>query len=350
MEESYPVQGVQARDIEGMMARITPEVLKCRSSVLHALSSEVRFILTNGGFFCRFLVGDSDSGKTLISRFLLDAVDGQALKLYTSCKMEASAYRVAVRILRSLLPSIPGRGLSLTELVDILLEALDGKSALIVLDDADLWLPTKSGEKLLARLSEAESVLREKQGIYLLLTLKSESPLGELRSVNPLKCAVTKLERYSHAQLMSLLENASEKVLRLRASKSSLRILAEVASVKGLKCALLVLLNAASHAEEDLSTRILPRHVKRALAGSSISTTSAKNKRVVALRTVKLLLQTRRAASMKELLEACNEALKPNTISYTQLWRYVRKLSKQGLVSIKTTESGRKRIALTAEP
>ncbi|MEM4679253.1 MAG: AAA family ATPase, partial [Candidatus Jordarchaeales archaeon] len=191
--EFYSIQGVQARDIEDMIARITPEVLKCRSSVLHELFSEMNFILANGGFFCRVLVGDNDSGKTLISRFLLDAVNSQVLKLYVNCKMETSAYRVAVRVIRSLLPSIPGRGLSLTELVDILLEALDGRSALIVLDDSDLWLPSKNGEKLLAMLSEAESALREKQGIYLLLTLKNESPLSGLRSVNPLKCAITKL-------------------------------------------------------------------------------------------------------------------------------------------------------------
>lgn len=330
---------VIVKDIESLTTHVSSEILQFRMELLRTLSYEMSFILGGGGFFCRVLVGNRDSGKTTISKFLFNT-NNKALRFYVNCKMESSAYNVMACLLRILVPSIPSRGLSLTELVDIFLEELNGRSALITLDDVDSWLPTRNGEKLLVKLSEAESRLKAGQGIYVLLTMETEDALNKLRQVNPLKCAVTKLEGYSYVQLLSILRNVSEKAFhRGFVSESSLKILARVAAIKGLKRALLVLLDAARYASAEPSTRILPKHVKRSLKdnGLPVFDSSRKNRRILILKTLTSLLETKSEISIKELFEACSEALKPSfSISYVQFWRYINELGKKGLVTLKT--------------
>lgn len=340
MTPHYLHQAVLVKNIESLAAHMPSEILQFRSNILHTLSSEMSFILDNGGFFCRILVGSQDSGKTLISKLLFDMSGNRVLRFYLNCKMESSAYSVMARLLRILVPSIPCRGLSLTEFVDIFLEELNGRSALIILDDVDSWLPTRNGEKLLIRLSEAESGLKNGQGIYMLLTLESENALSELRRVNPLRCVVTKLESYSYMQLLSILRNVAEKAFYKGCiSESSLKILARVAAVKGLKQALLVLLDAARCAEAELSARISPRHIKKALKDNNLLALadSRKSKRSLVLKMLLSLLETKREASVKELFETCNKALKPSgSVSYAQFWRYINELGRAGAVAVRT--------------
>ncbi|MBS7288620.1 MAG: orc1/cdc6 family replication initiation protein [Candidatus Freyarchaeota archaeon] len=337
MTPHYLYQTVLVKNIESLVAHMPSEILQFRSSILHTLSSEMSFILDNGGFFCRILVGSHDSGKTLISKFLFDTSSNRVLKFYVNCKMESSAYSVIARLLRILVPSIPFRGLSLTEFVDIFLEELNGRSALIVLDDVDSWLPTKNGEKLLIRLSEVESKLKDGQGIYVLITLESEKALSGLRRVNPLRCIVTKLEGYSYMQLFSILRNVAEKAFyRGCISESSLKMLTRVAAVKGLKQTLLVLLDAARYAEAELSTRIFPRHVKKALKDNNLLAfaDSRRSRRSLLLNDpVSTENQTR--SLDKELFESYNEALKPNgNVSYSHL--ELHNVGGTGAVAVKT--------------
>ncbi len=333
-------QPILLGDIKRIVAHVPPEILRFRAELLRTLSSEMSFVLDGGGFFCRALIGNHDSGKTMISKLLLDAGSRQACKFYVNSKMESSAYNVMIQLLRVLVPSIPCRGLSLTELVEIFLKELNGQSALITLDDVDSWLPTKNGLKLLVKLSESESQLKEGQGIYLLLTMETEEALNGLRQINPLKYAVTKLEGYSHMQLFSMLKNITEKAFyKGYVSESSLKIISKVAALNGLKQALLVLLEATRYAEAEPSTRILPRHVKKALedSGLPLPIDSRKSRRKLVLKTLTSLLETKYEVSLKDLFKACNEALKPSlSISYAQLWRYINELGARGAITLKT--------------
>ncbi len=326
-----------------------------REKVLEQIITEAKHVLAEGGFFCRLLFGEAGVGKTAISKRVFSVLEKSkdSVQVYFNSRMESSAYNVMCGIIRSIIPSIPRRGISMTELFEVFLDAINGKSALIILDDIDWWASTKNGMKLIVNLSKMKDRLRNGQGLYIVMTTRSAEVVRRVtENMHPLSFGVTRLEGYSYSQLLIIIKEAIVKAFyKGCVSEEALKILArEAAEAGGVHEAFKILMEAVGYAEEEGSSQILRRHVEKAICRKKkeeigLPKVERKLNRKLILKAVLEVLGEKGNATMGELFHAYSRKcmlMGKRSLGRTQFWRHINELSKKGIVRVKVANRGRK--------
>ncbi len=335
-----------------------PARLVHRENELGVLNRRFRAGLAKGIPYHCLVHGGVGSGKTALVRRL--AADlGRVGRLgnlpvrsaYVNCWRRASDRTVLLDLLRSVNVSLPDRGYSLAEMIDVfeqglrrvpqhLVVLLDEASALVRQETKLVYLLSRSREVELGSIS---LVLVAVEDLFPFLDAASRSSFGVTHRIS--------LAPYDRAALGDILEDRARLALRPGSfDREVLDQIARIASANGdARFALEVLLGAAQTAEEAGAEALTAEHVRRA-KGSLLPTVTESHLEALSTNQLSVLLALSRSLKRKGAAVASQrlrsthaalvEELGAPVMSRTTFWRTLKELERDGLVTLDAAGSG----------
>ena len=335
-----------------------PPKLPHRETELNLLERRFREALSKGLPFHLLLTGGIGSGKTALARRLSSDLarlgrlgEWPVHPTYVNCWRRASDRTVMLDLLRSVGVSLPDRGYSLSEMLDVFEQGLRRTPAhhLVLLDEASSLV--KQGTKLAYLLSRGREV---GLGSISLVLIATEDLLPYLDAASRSSFGVTHrvaLAPYDRDALADILAARAELALRPGSyDHETLEQIARIAAPNGdARFALEVLVNAAHAAEDDGARAVSAEHVRRA-KGSIVPTLSESHLDELSTNQLGVLLALSRSLKGKgsnvpsQKLRSSHAALLEQMgggrMSRTTFWRTLKELERDGLVTLETGASG----------
>ena len=335
-----------------------PPRLVHREAELGLLTKRFREGLAKGLAYHCLVTGGVGSGKTaLVRRLGLDLErtgrlgDLPVRVPYVNCWRRASDRTVMLDLLRSVKVSLPDRGYSLSEMLDVfeqgirrnpqhLVILLDEAAALVKQDTKLVYLLSRSREVELGSIS---LVLVASEDLFPFLDAASRSSFGVTHRLS--------LAPYDRDALTDILEERAKLALRPGSfDREVLDQVARIAAANGDARFALEILAGAAHAAEDAGVdAISGEHVRRA-KGSLLPTVTESHLEGLSVNQLSVLLALartlkRRGASvssqkLRTTHAALVEELGAPAMSRTTFWRTLKELERDGLVSLDTGASG----------
>jgi len=335
-----------------------PPRLVHRESELGLLTKRFREALGKGLPYHFLLTGGVGSGKTALVRRLgadLERAgrfhDLAARVIYVNCWRRASDRTVMLDLLRGVKVSLPDRGYSLSEMLDVfeqgirrapqhLVILLDEAAALVKQETKLVYLLSRSREVELGSIS---LVLVAAEDLFPFLDAPSRSSFGVTHRLA--------LAPYDRAALVDILEERARIALRPGSvDRDVLEQVARVAAPNGDARFALEILTGAAHAAEDANSEMVePEHVRRA-KGSLLPTMSESHLEELSVNQLGVLLALARSLKRKGVLvpsqklrathAALVEELGAPAMSRTTFWRTLKELERDGLVTLDAGASG----------
>ena len=335
-----------------------PPRLVHRETELGLLSRRFRESLGKGLPYHCLVTGGVGSGKTaLVRRLGADLERGGRLHdlpvraPYVNCWRRASDRTVMLDLLRSVKVSLPDRGYSLAEMLDVfeqgirrtpqhLVILLDEAAALVKQETKLVYLLSRSHEVELGSIS---LVLVASEDLFPYLDAPSRSSFGVTHRLS--------LAPYDRAALTDILEERSRLALRPGSvERDVLDQIARIAAPNGDARFAIEILAGAAHAAEDAGAdSILAEHVRRA-KGSLLPTVTESHLEQLSVNQLGVLLalsrslRRRGAAVTSQKLRATHAALVEELgappMRRTTFWRTLKELEREGLVTLDAGASG----------
>ncbi len=335
-----------------------PARLVHREAELALLARRFRAALSKGLPYHCLVTGGVGSGKTaLVRRLATDLDRGGRLgdlavrSIYVNCWRRASDRTVMLDLLRLVHVSLPDRGYSLSEMLDVfeqgirrtpqhLLILLDEAAALVRQDTKLVYLLSRSREVELGSIS---LVLVAAQDLFPYLDPASRSSFGVTHRLA--------LSPYDREALTDILEERAKLAMRPGSvDRDVLEQIARIAAPNGdARFALEILAGAAHAAEDSGSDSVLAEHVRRA-KGSLLPTVTEEHLGALSTNQLGVLLALsrslkRRGASVpSQKLRAAHAALVEELgaapMSRTTFWRTLKELERDGLVTLDAAGTG----------
>jgi archaeal cell division control protein 6 len=335
-----------------------PPKLPHREPELTLLFRRYREALGRNVPFHLLLTGGIGSGKTALVRRLGSDLEragrlGEfpAKATYVNCWRRASDRTVMLDLLRSVGVSLPDRGYSLSEMLDVFEQGIRRTPAhhVVLLDEASALV--KQGTKLVYLLSRSREI---GLGSISLVLVAVEDLLPFLDAPSRSSFGVThrlSLAPYGRDALVDILASRAE--LALRAGTFDRDVLGQIARVAApggdARFALEMLANAARAAEDAGADAISGEHVRRA-KGSILPTMSETQLEGLSTNELGVLLALSRSLKRKgtsvpsQKLRVAHTALLEELggpkMSRTTFWRTLKELERDGLVALESGASG----------
>jgi archaeal cell division control protein 6 len=335
-----------------------PPKLVRRDAELALLTRRYREALAKGLPFHLLLTGGVGSGKTALVRRLATDLERAGRfgeypvrTSYINCWRRASDRTVMLDLLRSVDVSLPDRGYSLSEMLDVFEQGIRRHPAhrLVLLDEASALVRQET--KLVYLLSRSREV---ELGSISLVLIAAEDLLPYLDPASRSSFGVThriQLAPYSREALVDILLSRAELALRPGSfDRDVVDQVARIAAASGdARFALEMLANAARLADDDGADAVSAEHVRRA-KGSLIPTVTESQLEALSTNELGVLLALARALKGKrtavpsQTLRSDHAALLEEyggpALSRTTFWRTLKELERDGLVTLETGASG----------
>ncbi|MFB0560645.1 MAG: ORC1-type DNA replication protein [Candidatus Lokiarchaeia archaeon] len=342
-----------------------PEHLPHRENELKQLASIFRVVLEKPGNSQRVIItGNVGTGKTALAKnfgnqiVIIASRRGINLHyIHINCRRERASFSILNRIVKTFNPSVPRRGFSMEELLQIMKEILEEKDMHIVLtlDELDFLL-RREGEELLYALTRLfDEQLNAVQRLSLVGIMRSEALFRGLDSsiISSLQQNIIRLREYSATQLETILsERVNEAFYTGTITNEEVTFIAEIAAKqRDARYALEILWRAGKIAETQNDTHVLPEHIRK--AKSDIHPVVRKDiLRDLPVQHKVLLLAISRALTIEKAYVTTSETEKIYRIvceeynirprRHTQFWEYLNELEKQGIITTKLSGTGMK--------
>jgi cell division control protein 6 len=335
-----------------------PQRLPHREKELELAAKRLREALQKGLPYHLMLTGGVGSGKTALARRL-----GEELKrttrvgnfpvraAYINCWRRASDRTVMLDLLRLVDVSLPDRGYSLSEMLDVFEQGLrrNPQHLLVLLDEASALV--KQETKLVYLLSRSREV---ELGSISLVLIATEDLLPYLDAASRSSFGVTHrlaLAPYDRAALTDVLEMRAGLALRPGSfDRDALDQLARVAAPNGDARFALELLDGAAHAAEDADHDTIEAEDVRRAKGSLLPTVAETQLETLSTNQLGVLLALSRSLKRRganvpsQKLRATHatllEELHASPMSRTTFWRTLKELERDGLVTLDAGASG----------
>jgi archaeal cell division control protein 6 len=335
-----------------------PPRLVHREPELAVLARRYREALPKGLAFHLLLTGGIGSGKTALARrFSAELERGGRFgeypvrATYINCWRRASDRTVMLDLLRSVDVSLPDRGYSLSEMLDVFEQGVRRNPAhrVVLLDEASALV--RQGTKLVYLLTRSREV---ELGAISLVLIASEDLLPYLDAASRSSFGVThrlSLAPYGREALTDILDARAELALRRGSyDRDVLGQIARIAAPNGdARFALEILANAARAAEDAGAAAISAEHVRRA-KGSLLPTVSESQLEELSTHELGVLLALARTLRGKgssvtsQKLRATHSALLEELgapkMSRTTFWRTLKELERDGLLTLEAGATG----------
>ncbi|HYA54012.1 MAG TPA: AAA family ATPase [Thermoplasmata archaeon] len=352
-----PVAPILARE-ETLDPSYLPTKLVHRDPELDLLRRRYRDALGKGLPYHLLLTGAVGSGKTaLVRRLAADLERGGRLAgfpvktAYVNCWRRASDRTVMLDLLRTVQVSLPDRGYSLSEMLDVFEQGIRKNPAhlLVLLDEASSLVRQET--KLVYLLSRSREV---ELGSISLVLVAVEDLFPYLDSASRSSFGVTHrltLAPYDRDALTDILESRAQLALRAGSvERETLDQIARIAAPNGDARFALEILAGAAHAAEDAgSDTVTSEHVRRA-KGSLLPTVSETQLESLSTHELGVLLalsrtlKRRGASTTSQKLRASHasllEELGAPAMSRTTFWRTLKELERDGLIALESGSSG----------
>ncbi|RLG48378.1 MAG: hypothetical protein DRO00_05185 [Thermoproteota archaeon] len=355
------------KDEEKLMPSHLPPSLPHRGKELNALRVAFSSLKENPDSSGPVVLikGKIGVGKTVVSRFFVKSfakeLSDKFQPAYVNCKRKGSPNLVLREIIRTIYPEFPSRGLSLSEWLSTLEDALmaSKKRVFIILDELqELRGNEKEGEELIYgifRMHEGSPIkpppviliVREWFPPYLLKPI--------LWSFITLKMT---FEPYSKEQLFDILKYRARLALREGSyDEEVLEQIAELASKPNrgsARYAIGLLHQAALLAEMDGNDRILPEHVR--IAGSFDRPMEERectdeeirdlplHEKILLLAVSRTLIKSQdvlvRMGKVEEEYRVICEEYGVPPYGHTAVWRRIRSLGERGFIELRKSGKG----------
>ena len=335
-----------------------PPRLVHREREIELLSKRFREAFSKGLPYHLMLTGAVGSGKTALARRVgADLVRaGRAGGFpvhvaYVNCWRRASDRTVMLDLLRNVNVSLPDRGYSLSEMLDVFEQGIrkNPRHLLILLDEASSLVRQET--KLVYLLSRSREV---ELGSISLVLIAIEDLLPYLDAASRSSFGVThrlSLAPYDRAALVDILSSRAELALRHGSYDADvLEQIARIAAPNGDARFALEILSGAAHLAEDEGVESLTgEHVRRA-KGSLLPTVTETQLEALSTPELGVLLSLSRtlkgratstpSQKLRVNHAALLEELGAPPMSRTTFWRTLKELERDGLVTLETGASG----------
>ncbi len=335
-----------------------PPRLVHRETELALLTKRFREALAKGIPYHCLVTGGVGSGKTaLVRRLGADLERAGRLRdlpvrvTYVNCWRRASDRTVMLDLLRSVKVSLPDRGYSLSEMLDVFEQGIrrTPQHLVILLDEASALV--KQETKLVYLLSRSHEV---ELGSISLVLVASEDLFPFLDAASRSSFGVTHrlaLSPYDREALADILEERARIALRPGSvDRDVLEQIARIAAPNGDARFAIEILGGAAHAAEDVGAdSVLAEHVRRA-KGSLLPTMAESHLESLSVNQLGVLLALSRSLKRRGVAvpsqklranhAALVEELGAPPMSRTTFWRTLKELERDGLVTLDPGASG----------
>ncbi len=299
------------------------------------------------------LKGEPGVGKTSVARLSASKLSNLGIEtVHINCRTYRSPSSALQKIIASIIPGVPERGLSYEEMV-LMLEKImgkEGKPLLIILDEIEYL---REGETLvytLLRLHEGGA-----KSPTLVAVARWDPPYTLDDSIKSFMILKLTLEKYSASQLRDILAfRASEALYDGSYDSDVIEKVVDLSKHTGnARIALKMLFSAARLAEERGLSLITPDLVSEAAARigvvgiteDSLMPLDTHDKLLLLAAAKRLAMTSRGWIKMGDLLEEYKlicEELGIIPYKYTAVWKRVRDLKNMGFVETKRSGEGMK--------
>ncbi len=349
------------KDISCMSVTFIPPYLPHREEELRTLAKYFKNIFDTQDEPLRKVTisGPTGSGKTtLAKRFgqLLENIDKQKnfIFIYINCRIYKSPYLIVSTIARKLNKAIPPRGYSFEELQSLLIRLLDFYSpkVLLVLDEID-YLISRTGTDFLYTLLRI-SEMTTKQWISHIFIARNLNFIHQLdaSTQSSFQSSHISLDKYSETDLRDIIRSRAELAFYDGVITSdSIELIADIASRSGdARYSIELLWGAGQCADDESSPIVYPDHVRKAKAlihpeiRREIILTLSLHQQLILLGIIRKLKHTKNAyISTNDAISSyklvCEEH-KEDARKHTQVWTYLKELTKQDIISTKISGEG----------
>ena len=335
-----------------------PSDLVHRTEELARLNERYSESLARGVPFHLQINGGIGSGKTALAKRLGTDLERRsrigsagARTVYINAWRRASDRTVALDLLRAVGVSLPDRGYSISEMLDVFEQGVrrNPRHYLVILDEAGALV--RQGTKLVYLLSRAEEV---GLGTLSLILISPDDILPLLDPASRSSFGVTHrlaLAPYDRAALVDILSSRAGLALRPGSfDRPALDQIARIAAPSGDARFALELLGGAAHAAETAGREAIASEDVRAANGSIYPTVSESQLEGLSTHALTVLLALarslkRRGSSvssqkLRSTHESLMEELGQRKVSRTTFWRTLQELDRAGLIGLETGESG----------
>ncbi|MGQ9720370.1 MAG: ORC1-type DNA replication protein [Candidatus Jordarchaeum sp.] len=351
------------RDESKLSIDYVPEHLPHRENELKQLASIFRVILEKPGNCQRVIItGNVGTGKTALAKNFGNQITTIASKRginlqynHINCRRERASFTILSRVVQIFNPSIPRRGFSTEELLQIMKEILEEEDMHIILtlDELDFLLRREGEELLYSLIRLFDEQLNAVQRISIIGIMRSEALFRGLDSsiISSLQQNIIRLKEYSASQLETILaERVKEAFYLGTITNEEITFIAEIAAKQGdARYALEILWRAGKIAESQSKMRVLPEHIRK--AKSDIHPVVRKDalrdlpvQQKVLLLAVSRALNTEKAyattSEVKRIYRIVCEEYNVRPRRHTQFWEYLNELVKQGIITTKISGEG----------
>ncbi|MDH5403805.1 MAG: AAA family ATPase, partial [Candidatus Heimdallarchaeota archaeon] len=311
------------------------------------------------------ITGQIGTGKTSLAKKFGGWVQQKSDEYHTNikfvhvnCRRNRTAYMILMAIARELNSHVPTRGYSADELMEMVVELLEGKSAtlLLVLDEIDFAVNNGAEDLLYALTRTSDERRYVNHGIALILIARSTAFLEKLdqSTRSSLLSATISLNPYSKEQLYTILESRIHiSFVDGSVSSESIDLAAEIASSRGdARQALELVWYAGKFADKEASSIVYPEHVR--LAKSNVDPSLLRNvvetlslhKLLLLLGIARQLRLTRSAnittGDAKQAYSILCEEFGVSSRKHTQLWEYLKEFEKSDIIVLKLSGQGQR--------
>ena len=349
------------KDISCLSVTFIPPYLPHREEELRTLAKYFKTIFEVKDEPLRkvTIAGPTGSGKTTLGkRFgrLLENIDKQNnfLMVYINCRIYKSPYLIVSTLARKLNKAIPPRGYSFEELQSLLIRLLDFYSpkVLLILDEIDYLISRTGTDFLYTLLRICE--MTAKQWISYIFIARNLNFIHQLdaSTQSSFQSNHISLDRYSEMDLRDIIRSRAELAFYDGViTADSIELIADIASKSGdARYSIELLWGAGQCADDESSPIVYPDHVRKAKAlihpeiRREVILTLSLHQQLILLGIIRKLKHTKNAyISTNDVISSYKlvcEEYKEDPRKHTQIWTYLKELSKQDVISTKISGEG----------